>query len=435
MDLNDTIVALASAAEPGARAVVRLSGPRALEIALSIFTPDQAIDATQRRIHPGSVRLPDIAALLASDLIVWPAPRTYTGQPMAELHTISSPPLIELLIAALLNSGARAARPGEFTMRAFLAGKRDLPRAEAVQAVIGAGSRDELKQALAQLAGGVTRPLEGLRDDLLNLLADVEAGLDFTDEDITFVDKRDLLLRLTKGMAQLTTLKRQLEQRSAGDRPFRAVLVGVPNAGKSSLFNALGGGDAALVSPEPGTTRDYLRKRLDINGVAVELIDTAGWQPGLDEIEQQAQALGYQQARDADLLLVCSDDGTFAVPGDSHGNAVRVATKCDVVAPPEGVLATSAVTGEGLAELKALLAERVRRREPALAPSLSRCRHHVDAALDSLRRAHNVALFDDPPEVLALELRGALEQLGAVTGAVHTDDMLDRIFSRFCIGK
>src|SRR5262249_40064950 len=153
-----------------------------------------------------------------------------------------------------------AARPGEFTMRAFLTGKRDLPRAEAVQAVIGAGSRDELKQALAQLAGGLTRPLDGLRDDPLSLLADGEARLDFTDEDITFVEQRDLLLRLTKGMAQLTTLKRQLEQRSAGERPFRVVLVGAANAGKSSLFNALGGG--ALVSPEPGTTRDYLRQRL-----------------------------------------------------------------------------------------------------------------------------------------------------------------------------
>jgi len=304
-----------------------------------------------------------------------------------------------------------------------------------VQAVIGAGNRDELRQALAQLAGGVTRPLEGLREDLLNLLADVEAGLDFTDEDITFVDKRDVLLRLTKGMAQLTTLKRQLDQRSAGERPFRAVLVGAPNAGKSSLFNALAGSGAALVSPVPGTTRDYLCKRLDLDGVTVELIDTAGWQPARDEIERQAQAFGHEQTREADLLLVCSYEGTFSAAGEAHADVLRVATKCDLITPPEGVLATSAVTGAGLTELKALLAEHGRRREPALAPSLSRCRHHVDAALDALRRAHQASLFEDPPEVLALELRGALEQLGAVTGAVHTDDLLDRIFSRFCIGK
>jgi tRNA modification GTPase len=318
-------------------------------------------------------------------------------------------------------------------MRAFLAGKRDLPRAEAVQAVIAAGSRDELKQALAQLAGGVTRPLEGLRDDLLNLLADVEAGLDFTEEDITFVEQKDMLLRLTKGMAQLTTLKRQLEQRSAGERPFRVVLVGEPNAGKSSLFNALGGA-TALVSPEPGTTRDYLRKRLNLDGVVIELIDTAGWQPAGDEIDEQSQSLGVAQARAADLLLVCSEKGTFYF-SERVECPIFVATKCDIIDAPEGVLATSAVTGAGLDELKALLAEHARRCAPALAPSLSRCRHLVDAALESLRRVHAVVLFEDPPEVLALELRGTLDQLGAITGAVHTDDLLDRIFSRFCIGK
>jgi len=430
MDLNDTIVALASAPGSGARAVVRLSGPRAIEIAQTVFSP--TVDPTQCRLHRGEIRLHNITAPLPADMIVWPAPRTYTGQPMAELHTVSSPPLNELLITALLNAGARAARPGEFTMRAFLAGKRDLLRAEAVQAVIAASNRDELKQALGQLAGGMTRPLAGVRDDLLNLLADVEAGLDFTDEDISFVDKTDVLLRLTAGMARLTTLKRQLDQRSAGERPFRAALVGEPNAGKSSLFNALGG--SALVSAEPGTTRDYVSKRLDLGGVIVELIDTAGWQSAEDAIGEQSQSLAAEQARDADLLLVCSERGTFYFSGKVEC-PLYVATKVDVNAPPEGVLATSAVTGEGLDELKAQLAEHAHRRQPALAPSLSRCRHHVDAALEALRRAHATTLFDDPPEVLALELRGALDQLGAMTGDVHTDDLLDRIFSRFCIGK
>src|SRR5262249_52119568 len=166
---------------------------------------------------------------------------------MAELHTISSPPLVDLLIAQLLNAGARAAQPGEFTLRAFLAGKRDLPRAEAVQAVIAARDRAELTTALAQMAGGVTQPLTGLRDDLLNLLADVEAALDFADEDIQFVGRDDTLHRLAAGLARLTTVRRQLDQRAAAEGPFRAALVGKPNVGKSSLFNALGG--VALVSP------------------------------------------------------------------------------------------------------------------------------------------------------------------------------------------
>jgi tRNA modification GTPase len=433
MDPNDTIVALSSAVGPGARAVVRLTGRDAIRIALTRFAPTLPIDASRRQLHPGTIRLPNILSPLPAELIVCPAPRTYTGQQMAELHTVASPPLADLLVAELLNAGARAAGPGEFTMRAFLAGKRDLPRAEAVQAVISADNRGDLKQALAQLAGGVTRPLEGLRDDLLNLLADVEAGLDFTEEDIQFVDSSAVLARLTKGLAQLTTLRRKLEQRAAADCPFRAALVGAPNAGKSSLFNALGG--AALVSPTPGTTRDYLVNQLEIDGITIELIDTAGSREPSDAVEHQSQDLGSKQAADADVLLLCVEAGCQPPPAWG-AKTVLIATKCDLGVPPAGTLATSVATGLGLPELRSLLAGHAKSRAgPALAPSLSRCRHHVDAALDHLRKAHSTVLFEDPAEVLALELRGALDQLGEMVGAVYTDDLLDRIFSRFCIGK
>ncbi len=442
MDIDDTIVALASAPGPGARAIVRLSGAASLPIIRKLFDSDQSIESSQRRLHFGSIRLAAFERSLPANLLVWPKPRSYTGQDMAELHFISSPPLVDLVVAALLNAGARAAKPGEFTLRAFLNGKRDLPRSEAVQAVIGAANRDELKLALAQLAGGITRPLEGLRDDLLNLLADVEAGLDFTDEDIQFVGREDLLHRLAKGLAQFTTLKRQLDHRSASERPFRAVLVGEPNVGKSSLFNALGGGTEALVSAIPGTTRDYLLKRLDIDGVTIELADTAGWQLETDDIDRQAQALGATQAHTADLLLVCVESGRPWTSGESNSlaqsrvPALGIATKSDLGAADGGLLATSAKTGAGLQELRTQIAVRARARgNPALAPSLSRCRHHVDSGLEHLRRAHAVVLFEDPPEVLALELRGALDELGALVGAVYSDDLLDRIFSRFCIGK
>ena len=436
----DVIVALSTAPGPGGRAVLRLSGPGAAK-AVAPFLRPEVPPEPGRRLIEGALHLPGTASPLPADVYFLPAPHTYTGQDVVEIHTLSSPPLLDLLTASLLRSGARAARPGEFTLRAFLAGKIDLTRAEAVQAVVEAGDEGELKRALIQLAGGLARPLEELREDLLNLLADVEAALDFSDEDIQFVGREDLLHRLTRGMAQLTTAARQLDQRATAERPFRVALAGRPNAGKSSLFNALAGA-SALVSPLPGTTRDYLVQRLDLGGAAVELVDTPGWRAGADIIEEQSQTLGREQTGQADLILLCLPSDEAVQSGDwdllrqTQPPVLAVGTKRDLAAPPPGLVAVSAVTGEGLDALREALAERVRsRRRPALASSLSRCRGHIDACLACLRRAHAVVLFEDPVELLALELRGALEQLGEMVGAVYTDDLLDRIFSRFCIGK
>jgi len=483
-DLEDTIVALSSAPGPGARAIVRLSGAAALRCAATLFVPAErgkpgaqsaerakddstalcalrsalAFPPARPRYYRGHLHLAGIYSVLPADLYFWPAPRTYTGQELVELHTLSSGPLVELLISDLLNAGARAAQPGEFTLRAFLAGKLDLTRAEAVLGVIQAGNRQELKQALAQLAGGVAGPLQALRDDLLNLLADIEAGLDFADEDIHFVKASELLNRLTKALAQLELLRKQLEQRAVGDRPFRVVLVGRPNAGKSSLFNALAGKHSALVSDQPGTTRDYLVRRLEQGGVNLEIVDTAGCQEDVERaapsaqrstggpagaIEAQAQTLGREQADQADLLLLCVECGKPETEHDARvlsqqepPAVVAVATKCDLATPPPDRLATSAATGAGIDRLRIFLGQRARSRAvPALAPSVSRCRHHVESCIDHLRQAHEAALFNEAAEVLALQLRGALDELGQLVGAVYTDDLLDRIFSRFCIGK
>jgi tRNA modification GTPase len=460
---DDTIVAVSSAPGPGPRAIVRVSGPKARDVVDAVFVPTAGMNPAARHLAPGSVRLAGVHSPLPADLYFFPGPHSYTGQDLAELHTIGSPPLVERLVADLLSAGARPARPGEFTLRAFLAGKKDLPQAEAVQAVVEARTDADLTAALTQLAGGVTQPLNRLREDLLNLLADVEAALDFADEDIEFVGKTETLTRIAAALAQLTNLRRQLDSRTVSGRPVRVALVGLPNAGKSSLFNALAGGPAALVSPEAGTTRDYLTRTLDLGGVTVELIDTAGWQDAADTIAEQAQRLGREQATQADVILWCVEPGGAVDPADeprlraTGAEVLRVATKSDLASrvnhdpgstannpaasnPPVHTggspVPASAVNPNGTDALRAALTERVLSlaRSP-LAPSQSRCRHHVEACVARLREAHRHAVFDDPPELLALALRSALDPLGEMVGAVYTDDLLDRIFSRFCIGK
>ena len=451
---DDTIVALSSAAGPGVRAIVRLSGLDTRAVIAKVFTAESGDTARPRHLVPGSVRLSGVHSPLPADLYFFPGPHTYTGQDLAELHTVSSPPLVERLIADLLAAGARPAQPGEFTLRAFLAGKKDLPQAEAVLAVIDANTDSDLQAALKQLAGGVTQPLTKLRDDLLDLLADVEAALDFVDEDIEFVSKRDTILRITAGMAHLTNLRRQLDARTVSGRTFRVAIVGDPNAGKSSLFNALVGDGAALVSEAAGTTRDYLTRPIDLGGVAAELIDTAGWQAAADTIEEQAQRLGREQSDRADLILWCVP-ATDAVREVSFGSAdvILVRTKADLLdetrdtrhetrGESNSSLASrvsclvSVVSEQGLAPLRSLLAEKATAfARPPLAPSQARCRGHVDVALTHLRAAHAHAVNDDPPELLALALRAALDQIGEMAGAVYTNDLLDRVFSRFCIGK
>ncbi len=432
---QDTIVALSSAPGPGGRAVVRLTGPRTRDVLHGVLggAPVTA------RLTPVGLTLRGVPAPFPADLHFRPAPRTYTGQDLAELHVLSCPPLVERLLADLLTSGARAAERGEFTLRAFLAGKKDLAQAEAVLAVIDSRDPDDLRGALAQLAGNVTQPLNALRDDLLNLVADVEAGLDFVGEDIEFVTTEAILLRVSRGIAQLTNLRRRLDARTRNGAPLRLVLAGPPNAGKSSLFNALLGRDAAMVSPVAGTTRDYLQATLTVAGVPVELIDTAGEDEPRDEIEAQAQRLRAEQSQSGDIVLWCAaaDAPPAAAPSTLAAEVLPLRTMADLLARPDRRDIPVSVTGaDGLEALHVRLAEVVQRlSRPALAPSQSRCLAHVERATEALRRAHEHARETDPHELLALALREGLDEIGAMTGAVYTNDLLDRIFSRFCIGK
>jgi tRNA modification GTPase len=435
--LDDTIAALATPAGAGRRAIVRLSGPLCETVALALC----GRIPSHGRFESVGLQLTGLARPLPGFILFRRGPRTYTGQDVLELHTVSSAPLVELLLEDVLRLGARAARPGEFTQRAFLAGKKDLPRAEAVLAVIEASTDEDLKPALAQLAGGVSRPLDQMRSDLLDLLADVEAALDFADEHLEFVPKTAILNRITAALAHLANLKRQVDDRRMAGRAVRVVLAGAPNAGKSTLFNALLGEHRALVNARAGTTRDYLTANLTLGGVAVELIDTAGWAAATDSVEQEAQTLGREQATRADVVVWCAAPGdtfTGEVSFQRQAVVLRASTQADRMDHPLafGGIPTSAVTPGGLDALRMELTHAVERAaRPPLAPSLTRCKHHVEQATRALRSAHSVALNDDPPELLAAELRVALNHIGETAGTVHTPDLLDRIFSRFCIGK
>jgi tRNA modification GTPase len=442
-DPLDTIVALSSPPGPGARAVVRATGPGAFRL-LDALGPDcAAIDRRRRASHDVNLLLAGLHAPLPAAIYVWPAPRTYTGQDLLEFHTISAPPLVDLLVTNLLVAGARAAQAGEFTLRSFLAGKLTLTQAEAVLAVIHAGDSAELAQALEQLAGGLGVPLLALRGELLDSLADLEAGLDFAEEDLEFVASAELARRFQLAHAEMAKVRAGLEQRAVPERPFRAVLVGRPNVGKSSLFNRLLNDKAALVSSQAGTTRDYLVGRLQVGDVEIDIVDTAGWDEDREDIQRQAQALARAQAESADLVLLCLEEGE--VTSESEGTlperlaslqVVIVATKCDAGYPHSDCLATSAISGAGVETLRCFMAECARkRRSQGLAPSLSRCRHHLDACLSHLEQALVLLNSKSGPEFIAVELRAAIDEIGEMVGAVYTDDLLDRVFSRFCIGK
>ncbi|WP_165232330.1 tRNA modification GTPase [Aquisphaera insulae] len=452
LDTNDTIAAISSAPGSAARGIVRLTGPAAFEIASEPFQPlgdDDSPTPPRRRaaLHRGTLVVQGLRPRLEASLALWSGPRTYTGQDVAEIHLVGSPPLLDLVLSGCLARGARLAGPGEFTLRAFLNGRLDLTRAEAVLGVIDAANGEQLDAALEQLAGGISAPIVALRDRLLDVTAHVEANLDFVDEhDVDPLADARLAAELESAAAGLRRLLARLTSRDRPSGQPRVVLVGSPNAGKSRLFNALLGEDHAIVSPVAGTTRDYLAARTECDGLAVELIDTAGVEAAWEPIQAQAQEHRGQQAGRAHLVLVCSPVGGGDAPAaglDRGPRALRVRTKCDLEpdnlgAAEDDEIRTSAETGEGLAELRAAIARRLRSlagEGDLPASTAARCRGSLARAGESLDAAAEVLRSGLGTELVAIELRAAIDELGKVVGATFTEDILDRIFSRFCIGK
>jgi tRNA modification GTPase len=412
----DTIVALSTPAGPGLRAVVRLSGPRALELGASL---------------PGAVS--------------FRAPRTYTREDLVEIHLPSSPPLVERLIRSLIERGARLARAGEFTLRAFLSGRIDLAQAEAVEQLVDSESQEDRQAAALHLRGGFSRELGRLEGEALDLCAEAEAAIDFVDEDIELLPAREAVLRAGQVLGKLRRLMADTSlQRVARERPTVA-LFGLPNAGKSSLFNALTGG-RVLVSDLPGTTRDVLSGELDL-GFPVRLLDAAG-QGATGGLEGEAALRGRQALSVADLVLFVVDvtrPETAAALAPPAERTLLVLNKCDLASPlpvrprfriREAVF-TSATTGQGLDELRRRVAERLE-----TGANLSAGRFRVNQRQLGLLREAELALERSAgagPELglefVALDLRAALAALGGLSGREVGEDLLDRIFSKFCLGK
>jgi tRNA modification GTPase len=453
-ELNQTIAAIASAPGHAERGLIRVSGDHAISVLDQVFEFDAPRHPTIAQRYSGRVVF-DAALAVSANAYLWPTNRSYTGQPMAELHLPGSPALLEMTLESLFKCGARPAERGEFTLRSFLAGRIDLPQAEAVLGVIDAFDHEELNVALRQLAGGLSTEITRTRAALIEVLADVEAGLDFVEEDIEFIEVGELLRQLVTCRDTVARLYDQAGERMQSTGRLRVVLAGFPNAGKSTLFNHLTKDEHALVSSEVGTTRDYLSSEVSIHGLAIELIDTAGWEANSNGISQIAQVFRSEQVDQADLIIWCSAADASRTQQESESACVeqlsgrpllKITTKSDLVSTSAsddstsgGILPVSADSGEGIVELSQAIVERLSSRTQGerqlVSSTASRSRDSLRRALEALEKAIETAELRIGDELVALEIRESLQHLGEIVGAVYTDDVLDRVFSRFCIGK
>ena len=440
MNPTDTIAALASAPGPSLRAVVRVSGEDAKAATRGVFAPDDPAawdDCRAATRFEGAVDLDGVP--VPAVCLLWPTSRSYTGQPAAELHLPGGDVVSGHVLERLQAAGVRPAGRGEFTLRAFLAGRLDLAQAEAVLGVIDAEDSDELSDALTQLAGGASGPLAELHEALLIDLADLEAGLDFADEDLDFVSREAFAGRVAEARALIADLRRQTGERSASGAAETVVLVGPPNAGKSTLFNALVGRDDAIVSGEAGTTRDYLEAAVDFSGRSARLVDTAGEDDSAEFLAAAGESKRKERADAATLVLRCGVSPED-LPAAAGPREILVQTQRDRGGPVrEDAVGVSAATGAGLDGLRAAVAAALDAdgggRSRLLATTAARCvgsLRRADAALAEAASLLDAAAGD---ELVAEELRAALDALAVVLGRVYTDDILDRVFSRFCIGK
>ncbi len=464
---KDTIVAIATAPGRGGIGVVRLSGGRAGEIAGPMLRLRAPMEAGRAQfgylLDPGDLEGGDGAVLDEVVVTNFAAPRSYTGEDVVEIAAHGAPVLLDAMVRGCLLRGARLAEPGEFTQRAFLSGRLDLVQAEAVNDLIQSSTLHQARTAARQMGGAVSREVAPSKERLLELIATLEAGIDFAEDDIDVMAGEEILRRIAEVEAPLRELERSYGYGRLVRDGFRLAIVGRPNAGKSSLFNALVERPRAIVTAAPGTTRDLVTETIALGGVPVELTDTAGLRTSEGALDE-AEVLGISRSRqamlDADVVLLVIDgtaelhaEDVAVIEGDGNGNGAGgrllvALNKSDLFADGGAavgeigrrseVVETSTVTGAGLPALRAAILAIVRggsaTREGGL---LTNLRQHgaVAAALAAVRDAAAAVGAGLPHEVFVLDLHRSLRNLDELTGATTSDDILRRIFSTFCIGK
>ena len=451
--VDETIVAIASAPGNALRGIIRISGPDTSRVMQSAFEFDDRISAALESAK-NAIRV-DVTVELEDgldvefQLLYWPDTRSYTRQPAAEIHCLGAPGLLEMLLERLITCGGRRAEPGEFTMRAFLAGRLDLAQAEAVMGVIDAKNRRQFDTAFAQLAGGIGGPVTQARELLIGLLAELEAGLDFVEEDIEFISQQQLVTQLEHAGSTIQSIIDQISSRRQESLTISVVLMGRPNVGKSSLFNKLTAG-SAIVSDQSGTTRDYLTAQIEIDTQTIELVDTAGLQDNesVNPIDRMMAGQTDKAVEQADLRILClesgvePDDWERSLLDQTSESLIVVFTKCDLdydpTLEPGAGIQTSAVRAMGIEELKQEIGRRMQQLVTDAnhaSATVGRTSESLNQAAHSIRLAHDAAVNGVGEELIAAEVRTGLDHLGRVVGKIYTDDILDQVFGRFCIGK
>lgn len=445
-DPGDTIAAIATPPGRGGIGVIRISGPAVAAIMPRLL----GRVLPPRRACYGPFLDEDGAALDRGLALFFPAPHSYTGEAVLELHGHGSPVLLDLLLQRILGLGARLARPGEFTERAFLNERIDLAQAEAVADLIGSATAAAARAAGRSLQGDFSRRIEALVECLIELRLQVEAAIDFSDEDIELLSRAGVGERLADLRRQLQVLRASAHQGQLLRDGMTVVIAGLPNAGKSSLLNRLAGRDAAIVTDLPGTTRDVLRESIQIDGLPLHIVDTAGLRDGTDAVEREGIRRARLEIAKADRVLLLIDDrdpaaGEALLPTFPAGAAItRIYNKIDLTGTTPGYRETaggpclylSLQTGAGYAELLRHLKTSVGYASDAEGVCSARRRHldALEAAATALDRATS-HLDATVLELLAEDLREAQTRLGEITGVFTSDELLGRIFADFCIGK